>query len=111
MEEAGALALVLPGAAWLLHPRATALSGAADYDSSRLDVALASFPPHALTFQHGVANVVDAVRTGQAQAGVLLRPVSVAQIAATADARDRMPPKTTFFWPKLRTGTVFRSLD
>jgi uncharacterized protein (DUF1015 family) len=111
MEEAGALALVLPGAAWLLHPRAEALAGAADYDSSRLDVALASFPPHGLTFQHGVGNVVDAVRTGQAQAGVLLRPVSVAQIAATADARDRMPPKTTFFWPKLRTGTVFRSLD
>ena len=29
----------------------------------------------------------------------------------STDARDRMPPKTTFFWPKPRTGIVFRSLE
>jgi uncharacterized protein (DUF1015 family) len=41
---------------------------------------------------------------------VLLRPASVAAIAATARARDKMPPKTTFFHPKPRTGIVFRPL-
>jgi hypothetical protein len=41
---------------------------------------------------------------------VLLRPASVAQIEATAHGGERMPPKTTFFHPKLRTGLVFRDL-
>jgi len=37
--------------------------------------------------------------------------VSVAQIAAVAEAGERMPQKTTFFQPKPLTGLVFRSLD
>ena len=75
-----------------------------------LDEALAGLPAHSLAYQHGVGNVLAAVAGGRAQAGVLLRPVTVAQIAAVADAADRMPPKTTFFAPKPRTGIVFRSL-
>jgi uncharacterized protein (DUF1015 family) len=42
---------------------------------------------------------------------VLLRPVTVKQIARWADERRRMPPKTTFFRPKPRTGMVYRTLD
>lgn len=110
MVDDGALALVLPGATWLLHPRPEAFGGAADLDSSRLDLALAGFPPHELAFQHGVDHVRREVDNGTADAGVLLRPASVAQIAEVAHARDRMPPKTTFFWPKVRTGLVFRTL-
>ena len=37
--------------------------------------------------------------------------MTVAQIDEWANARRRMPPKTTFFSPKPRTGMVFRSLD
>ncbi len=48
--------------------------------------------------------------TGEAQAGVLLRPASVAQIIDIAHGGERMPPKTTFFHPKPRTGVVFRLL-
>ena len=81
-----------------------------DIDSVVLDRALARLPSHEVTFQHGVENVEKAVRTGAADAGVLLRPVTVDQIARTAHAREKMPPKSTFFWPKPRTGTVFRSL-
>jgi uncharacterized protein (DUF1015 family) len=76
-------------------------------DSVRLDRALAGLD---VTYQHDAAVVADAVRAGKADAGILLAPVTVEQIAAVADARDRMPPKTTFFWPKPRTGIVFRSL-
>jgi uncharacterized protein (DUF1015 family) len=50
------------------------------------------------------------VRAAEVDVAVLLRPVSVAQIQATANAREKMPPKSTFFWPKPRTGAVFRSL-
>jgi uncharacterized protein (DUF1015 family) len=86
------------------------LHDSGDIDSVVLDRALALLPPHVLTFQHGVDNVERAVRSGAADAGVLLRPVTVEQIARTAHAREKMPPKSTFFWPKPRTGTVFRSL-
>lgn len=110
MADAGCLTLVLPDREVLLRPRPDALAEARDLDSSRLDVALASLPAHEVAYQHGVANVRHAVASGSAQAGVLLRPATVAQIEATAHGGERMPPKTTFFHPKPKTGLVFRSL-
>ena len=47
---------------------------------------------------------------GPADYGVLLRPVSIDQIAATANASALMPPKSTFFAPKPKTGLVIRSM-
>jgi uncharacterized protein (DUF1015 family) len=111
MVDAGALCLVTAEGRWLLRPRPEAMEAARDLDSSRLDVALAGLPTHELSYQHGVGNVVDAVESGQASAGVLLRPATVDQITAIAHGGERMPPKTTFFHPKPRTGMVFRSLD
>ena len=111
MDQAGALCLVLPGQEVLLRPRPEALADARDLDSARLDVAVSALPEHTLSFQHGVDNVRAAVASGQAQAGVLLRPASIAQIDATAHGGERMPPKTTFFHPKPKTGLVFRQLD
>lgn len=110
MQAEGCLVVVHPGGELLLRPRPEALADARDLDSSRLDVALASFPEHDLRFQHGVGNIRAAVASGEAQAGVLLRPVTVAQIEATAHGGERMPPKSTFFHPKPKTGLVFRSL-
>jgi uncharacterized protein (DUF1015 family) len=113
----GALALVTADGMRLLRPDDTALAaagaegGAAMLDSVRVATAAAGWPAHELTYQHGVANAVSAVRDGRAQAAFLIRPVSVQQIRLTAYARGRMPPKSTFFWPKPRTGPVFRSLD
>ena len=66
---------------------------------------------HSVTYQHGVDHVVDAVRSGDAVAAVLIRPVSVAEIERTAREGLLMPPKSTFFTPKLRTGLVIRSVD
>ena len=64
--------------------------------------------PVEVTYQHGVDRVVKAVEAGEAQAGVLVRPATVAQIRANAASGERMPPKTTFFHPKPKTGIVFR---
>jgi uncharacterized protein (DUF1015 family) len=111
MTEHGGLVLVHPHGVRLLLPRAAALPDSAELDSQRLDAALATWPAHTIRFQHGVDNIVRAIERGEADAGVLLRPPTVEQIAATAHAREKMPPKSTFFWPKPRTGTVFRSLD
>lgn len=105
-REPTGLALVTADGTRALRP----LQESSDIDSVVLDRALAHLPAHELTFQHGVDNVERAVRGGAADAGVLLRPVTVEQIARTAHAREKMPPKSTFFWPKPRTGTVFRSL-
>ena len=111
MVEAGALAVVTPAGTWLAEPRATTAEAAThDLDSSRLDVALAGLPRHQLDFQHGWDLCAAAVAGGHAQAAVLLRPAAVGQIAAIAHGGVRMPPKTTFFWPKPRTGLVVREL-
>lgn len=111
MAEAGGLCVVLPTGAWLAVPRPEAMAGVRDLDSSRLDAGLAHLGPHRLRFQHGVGNIVAAVASGDAQAGVLLRPVRVPQIAEIARGGERMPPKSTFFNPKPSTGAVFRSID
>jgi uncharacterized protein (DUF1015 family) len=112
MIDAGSLALVTRDQTWLLRPR-TATDTFTDetaLDSSRLATALDALPDHEVVYQHGVDAVVAAVEKGDAQAGFLLRPATVAQIAAAARARQRMPAKTTFFFPKPRTGLVFRRL-
>lgn len=111
LQELGGLVLVLPDGAFLLRPRAGTIAGTRDLDSSRLDLALAVLPDHTLTFQHGVDHIRSAIASGSAQAGVLLRPVTIDQIVAIAEGGEKMPPKSTFFAPKPRTGVVFRSID
>ena len=111
MEEAGALAVLTRTQAFLARPRDKVTEAAThDLDSSRLDVALAALPPHQLVYQHGWEYCAAAVAAGTASAAVLLRPATVEQIAAISHGGVRMPPKTTFFWPKPRTGMVIREL-
>lgn len=108
--ERETLTLVSPSGFHALKPRSTLLSQARDLDTSRLDVALATLPQHELSFQHGVDQIIDRVRTGQAEAGILLRPATVSQIVEIAHGGERMPPKTTYFHPKPATGVVFRDV-
>ena len=64
-----------------------------------------------VTYQHGVDEVLEVVaRPTRRRAAVLIRPVSVAEIERTAREGLLMPPKSTFFTPKLRTGFVVREL-
>jgi len=111
MAEAGSLALVTPGGTWLLRPRPeTEAAANHSVDSSLLDVALAELPAHDVVYQHGLDQSLAALASGVAEAAVLLRPATVAQIAEVARGGSRMPPKTTFFEPKVRTGMVFRAV-
>ncbi|MDQ6696634.1 MAG: DUF1015 domain-containing protein, partial [Actinomycetota bacterium] len=111
MQEQGALVLIEADRATFLRPDPAAFAGVADLDSARLDHALRELPEVTVAYQHGVDHIAKAVSGGEAQAGVLLRPATVAQIAANARAGERMPPKTTFFHPKPKTGIVFRDLS
>jgi uncharacterized protein (DUF1015 family) len=109
--ERGAMCLVhSDGHGTYMVPRPECFKGVRDLDSARLEHALTRVPTFDLSYQHGVTNIVAAVTAGQASAGVLLRPVSVAEIRRTADEGLLMPPKSTFFTPKLRTGLVIRPL-
>ena len=51
------------------------------------------------------------VQQGSAAVAVLLNPTKVEQVFAFADAGDVMPPKSTYFVPKVPSGLVLRPPD
>ena len=111
MRDAGAIAVVgRDGSAVLVSLDPAAYTGIDDLDSARLAEALRRVGPHELTYQHGTDRAQAAVADGTSDWAVLIRPVTVAAIEANAHSGDRMPPKSTFFYPKPRTGIVFRPL-
>ena len=44
-------------------------------------------------------------------AAFLMRPTPVEQVRAVAAAGETMPPKSTYFFPKVPTGIVFNPLS
>jgi uncharacterized protein (DUF1015 family) len=112
LADSSSLALVAGSEAYLLlaHAEVQEQEGN-DLDSNVIAAVLAELPPHEVMHRHSVAEALEALQLGQAQAAFLLRPVTVKQIDQWANERRRMPPKTTFFSPKPRSGMVFRSLD
>ncbi|MGH7522232.1 MAG: DUF1015 domain-containing protein [Gemmatimonadales bacterium] len=61
-----------------------------------------------------VADATEAlnmVQHGGAAVAVLLNPTRVEQVFAVADAGDVMPPKSTYFIPKVPSGLVLRPLS
>lgn len=111
MDDKGCLVLVRPdGIGTCLVPRPDAFVGQRDLDGARLEQALAALD-HEVTYQHGVDNVLGVLRSGGAAAGILIRPVTVDEIRRTASEGLLMPPKSTFFTPKLLTGPVLRPMS
>jgi uncharacterized protein (DUF1015 family) len=51
------------------------------------------------------------VESGEYQLAFLLNPIPQTTIKAIADAHDRMPGKSTYFYPKLPTGLVINRLE
>ena len=111
MDDLAAIAVIdRSGAARLVHLDPAQTPDLDDLDSARLAHALTELGPHELAYQHGTDRAQAAVRSGSADWAVLIRPVTVGAIEANAHAGRRMPPKSTFFHPKPRTGIVFRPL-
>ena len=54
----------------------------------------------------GTAALEDMVNEGRAAAAFSLHPVTVDELMAIADANVIMPPKSTWFEPKLRDGLL-----
>lgn len=64
----------------------------------------------AVEYTHVAAEAIERVAAGGAVA-FLLGPVSVAETLLLAEMGERMPQKSTFFYPKMGTGLVFYPLD
>lgn len=60
-----------------------------------------------LRYTPDLDRALESVRGGEAGAAVLLNPPAVEQVLAVADAGAFMPPKATFFTPKVPSGLVF----
>jgi uncharacterized protein (DUF1015 family) len=54
---------------------------------------------------------VDAVASGRAAAAFLVRAPTVEEVAAAARSGERMPEKSTYFYPKLAAGLLFSPFD
>ena len=59
----------------------------------------------------GMAELRRMVDSGRAEVAFSLYPTSIGELMAVADAGDIMPPKSTWFEPKLRDGIVIHTLD
>jgi len=64
-----------------------------------------------VTYAKRAADAVEAVESGRADAAFLLRATPVDQVREVAEAGESMPPKSTFFHPKVPTGLLFNPLE
>ena len=64
-----------------------------------------------LRYTRSAREAVNAVRTGRASAAFIINPTRVSQIKDVALAGDKMPQKSTYFYPKLKTGLVMNIFD
>jgi uncharacterized protein (DUF1015 family) len=63
---------------------------------------------HELRFTPDAVAAEEAVRGGEAVAAYFLPPTAAATIRSVVDRGERLPQKSTYFWPKPRTGLVIR---
>ena len=102
--------IAIDGSGSVLTPKPQEFSDVRQLDSALLEHALKNCE-HEVRYQHGLSEVRQQLATKKYTAAVLIRPVSVAEIQRTAHEGLLMPPKSTFFTPKLQTGLVIRQLN
>lgn len=106
MEASRALCILGPDGTGQLFIPDTVGESDRNLDGERLEAILGSVE---VVYQHSL----DALLGGAIPNGgcaVLIRPVGVDEILRTAATGELMPPKSTFFTPKLATGIVMRDL-
>jgi uncharacterized protein (DUF1015 family) len=64
-----------------------------------------------LFYARDTAEALAMVRSGEYDAAFLMRPTPVQQVRDVAAAAENMPPKSTYFFPKLLTGLLFNPLS
>lgn len=64
-----------------------------------------------LTYTRSFREAIDSVKNGQSQCAFILNPTRVTEIRDVAAAGEKMPQKSTYFYPKLITGLVMNRID
>ncbi|HWJ50271.1 MAG TPA: DUF1015 domain-containing protein [Solirubrobacteraceae bacterium] len=64
-----------------------------------------------LFYARDTAEALEKVRSGEFDAAFFMRPTPVEQVRDVAASGENMPPKSTFFYPKLLTGLLFNPLS
>ena len=67
--------------------------------------------PPELRYTPDAAEAREAARAGRCAFALLLPPTRLEEVRRVADSGQIMPPKSTFFAPKVPTGVVLRPLD
>jgi uncharacterized protein (DUF1015 family) len=71
---------------------------------------LLGVPDEAVSYVHSLAEAEEAVAKTACRLAVLLRGTPARQIVDVAEAKESMPAKSTFFYPKLPSGLVIHPL-
>jgi uncharacterized protein (DUF1015 family) len=82
-------------------------SGRANLDTALVD----ALPLEGVTYTASTHEAEQAVASGAAGAAFLVRPPTIEQVETFARAGERMPPKSTYFYPKLTCGLGFAPFD
>lgn len=110
MRRSGSICLVRPDrSTLLLRPKPGVFRNVRPFDSAQLAFALGSLDLE-VGYQHGFEETLAGLTAPGVVAAILINPVPLAQIRAVAENGELMPPKSTFFTPKLLTGLVLRDL-
>jgi uncharacterized protein (DUF1015 family) len=63
-----------------------------------------------LDYSKNLDDAIERVESGTADAGFFMRATPVEQVREVAETGESMPPKSTYFFPKVPTGLVFNPL-
>jgi uncharacterized protein (DUF1015 family) len=66
--------------------------------------------PQKCRYVHLVGEIEQAMAGREGQLAVLVPPATMGHVEAIAGRREKMPPKSTYFFPKLLSGMVFNSV-
>ena len=64
-----------------------------------------------LFYTRDISEAIDEVNAGRANCAFLINPTLVTEIRDVAAAGEKMPQKSTYFYPKLITGLVMNKFD
>jgi uncharacterized protein (DUF1015 family) len=64
-----------------------------------------------LFYARDTADALAVVRAGEYDAAFVMRPTPIEQVREVAASGENMPPKSTYFFPKLLTGLLFNPLS
>jgi uncharacterized protein (DUF1015 family) len=64
-----------------------------------------------LDYSKSLDDAIERVESGAADAGFFMRATPVEQVREVAATGESMPPKSTYFYPKVPTGLVFNPLQ